>query len=84
MSVIYNNNRRKNKMEEFKRNCPCCNVELTYKSKAAMTRANKVNGHCRKCGISRGKKLAKENKTKKIPIHILRLHDLYDELSGQV
>lgn len=33
----------------YKRNCPDCNCELTYKSKSALNLAYKKNGFCRKC-----------------------------------
>jgi len=34
---------------DFKRECPKCNKELTYKSKTAFVRAEKLNKNCRSC-----------------------------------
>lgn len=38
-------------MTSFKRNCPKCNCEITYKSKYSMINANKKNTKCKSCGL---------------------------------
>jgi len=38
-------------MTSFKRNCPKCNCEITYKSKYSMIKANKKNSKCKSCGL---------------------------------
>lgn len=38
-------------MTNFKRNCPKCNCEITYKSKYSLINANKKNSKCKSCGL---------------------------------
>lgn len=38
-------------MTSFKRNCPKCNCEITYKSKYSLINANKKNSKCKSCGL---------------------------------
>jgi len=39
-------------MEEFKRNCPSCNKEMSYKNKNTFKRASQNNTKCMKCNNS--------------------------------
>ena len=38
-------------MTSFKRNCPKCDCEITYKSKYSLINANKKNSKCKSCGL---------------------------------
>jgi hypothetical protein len=48
-------------MEEFKRNCPSCKIELIYKNKRDCKNAEKNNKICRKCAIKTRKDMSGKN-----------------------
>jgi len=43
----------------YKRNCPLCFVEITYKSKDSLNIANDKNSSCRKCGYKKQSEVKK-------------------------
>ena len=43
----------------YKRNCPSCSIEITYKSKDSLNLANFKNSSCRKCGYKKQSEVRK-------------------------